>query len=282
MFLNEVRVLRTMYDYTSDLIINMDETPMYFDIVPERTVTKKGVREVRVRSSGAEKKRLMVTLSCAGNGKMLPALAIFKGKRKLKFRCPEDVHVVVQKKGWMDSELMICWFKGIILPYTEGRKSILVIDSFSAHISDEFLDMAKANNVDVVIIPGGCTSKIQPLDVCLNKPFKSVLRNEWLNYIESLVEVDPNPSKLVTPTKQIICDWIKGGLYYLQSKQCMMKKSFLVCGITNALDGSENQLIRCSKELPDLQLPYNDAESDDDPFQDCNDSDSDDDDEWSE
>ncbi len=45
----------------------------------------------------------------------------------------------------------------------------------------------------------------------------------------------------------------------------MVKKWFLVCGITNAMDGSENHLIRCGRELPDIQIPYCDEE-DDDPF----------------
>ena len=82
-----------------NLIINMDETPMFFDMVPEQMISKKGVKKVRVRSSGAQKKKLTVTLTCTGDGRMLPALAIFKGKRKLKFKPPEYVHVAVQKKG---------------------------------------------------------------------------------------------------------------------------------------------------------------------------------------
>lgn len=266
-FLNEVRVLRSVNNYPINLIINMDETPMFFDMVPEQTISKKGVKEVRVHSSGAQKKKLTVTLTCTGDGRMLPALVIFKGKRKLKFKTPEYVHVAVQKKGWMDSELMVRWLRGIVLPYTEKRKALLVIDSFSAHMTEEFIDEAKANNIDVAIIPGGCTSKIQPLDVCLNKPFKSVLRNKWLEYIESLVEHDPNPSRLITPTKQLCTEWIKAGLDLLKEKEEMVKKSFLVCGITNALDGSENDFIRCAKELPTLQVPYID-ESNDDPFQD--------------
>ena len=125
--MNEIRVLRTIYDYPTDLIINMDETPMFFDMVPECTVSKKGVKEVHVRSSGEEKKRLTVALTCTGNGKMLPALAIFKGKRKLKFKTPANVCVVVQQKGWMDTELMERWLKGIILPHTQKRKALLVI-----------------------------------------------------------------------------------------------------------------------------------------------------------
>ena len=55
-FINEVRVLRKLHNYPLNLIINMDETPMYMDMVPENTISKKGVKEVRVRSSGSEKK----------------------------------------------------------------------------------------------------------------------------------------------------------------------------------------------------------------------------------
>ena len=68
---------------------------------------------------------------------------------------------------------MVQWLRGIVLPYTGKRRALLVIDSFSAHatVTEEFIDEAYAKNIDVAIIPGGCTSKIQPLDVCLNKPF---------------------------------------------------------------------------------------------------------------
>ncbi len=267
-FLNEVRILRTCHSYSPDMIINMDETPMYFDMLPEHTVSKKGVKEVRVRSSGAEKKRLTVVLTCAGDGLTFPALAIFKGKRKLKFRCPEDVHVTVQQKGWMDSELMLRWFKAVILPYTKAKqkRALLIIDSFSAHESSEFLSLAKANNVDISIIPGGCTSKVQPLDVCINKPFKSVLRRHWTEHIDTMVATNPNLTKLTTASKETICHWIKAGLDYLKQNNAIVKKSFLVCGITNALDGSENSMIHCAKELPNIQLPYVD-ESIDDIFQ---------------
>ncbi len=80
------------------------------------------------------------------------------------------------------------------------------------------------------------------------------------------VDSDPNPLKLKTPSKQICAQWIKDGLEYFKEKEAMVKKSFLICGITNDLDGSENSFINCAKELPTLQVPYID-ESNDDPFQ---------------
>ena len=114
------------------------------------------------------RRRLTIALACTSEREMLPALAIFKGKQKLKFKGPNNVMATVQAKGWMDFKLMLRWFKRVVLPYTQGRRALLVIDSFSAHESEDFLKEAKSKNVDISIIPGGCPSKIQLLDVCLN------------------------------------------------------------------------------------------------------------------
>ena len=63
----------------------------------------------------------------------------------------------------MNADLMLRWFKAIVLPYTKGRRTLLIIDSFSAHEDQDFISEANIKNVDVLLIPGGCTSKVQPL-----------------------------------------------------------------------------------------------------------------------
>ena len=74
-------------------------------------------------------------------------------------------------------------------------------------------------------------------------------------------------------TKQQIVEWVVQSSDTLGSKEEVIKKSFLVCGISNALDGTQNNLIRCSKELPDMRVAYGvtvddggASESGDDPF----------------
>ena len=38
-------------------------------------------------------------------------------------------------------------------------------------------------NTDIAVIPGGLTSIVQPLDVCLNRPFKDHLRSKWFEWV---------------------------------------------------------------------------------------------------
>ena len=47
---------------------------------------------------------------------------------------------------------------------------------FRAHLLGKVKDTLKENKTYQAVIPGGCTSMLQPLDVCLNKPFKVNMR----------------------------------------------------------------------------------------------------------
>ena len=64
--------------YPLSLIGSMDETPVFFDMVPSKCIAAKGTKECVVRTSDGERKHLTVVLSVMGDGKMLPTLIIFK------------------------------------------------------------------------------------------------------------------------------------------------------------------------------------------------------------
>ena len=49
----------------------------------------------------------------------------------------------------------------------------------------------KKGKCDTVVISGGCTTVVQPLDVSLNKPFKDHVGVEWLSFMQkSVMELD--------------------------------------------------------------------------------------------
>ena len=85
-------------DFPYDLIANMDETPAYFDIVPSKTVDKKGKKKIIVRITKSEKRHITAVLSCIATGDMLPPLIIFIGTTT---RCIASV----TRKKWSGSNV---------------------------------------------------------------------------------------------------------------------------------------------------------------------------------
>ena len=199
-----------------------------------------------MRSTGAEKRRLTIILACTAAGNMLPPMIMFKGKRALKnLRIPPGVVVELQQKGWNDASLTLVWIHKVLLRYTKRQHALLVWDTFTGHMTEQVAEKLRNNNVTVAVIPGGCTGKIQPFDVCLNKPFKCYCRSQWIEYMQKQVATQDPGARPKTASKQ-----------HLGSKREMVAKSFLVCGISNALDGSQNNMIRCAKELPVMMIAY--------------------------
>ena len=215
----------------------------------------KGGEVVIVCTTGAEKIHLSVVLSCSVSGTLLLHVIIFKGKRELKdiVVLPGFI-VIVQENGWMVEKLTLRFIKEIWM-HNMGSDSLLVWDSFCSHITEAVIKELHKHNVRPEVIPGGCTSKAQPLDVSLNKPFKGVLRTCWVEYIANQVDSSSADQRIKTAPKQVVMDWIVRAWNYLRMQQDMICKTFLVTGITNALDFSQDDIYH--QMLPLLLLDLN-------------------------
>ena len=56
------------------------------------------------------------------------------------------------------------------------ENSLLTFDAFTGDKTDEIQGKLIEKNTDILMLPPGCTSKCQPVDVCINKPFKAILK----------------------------------------------------------------------------------------------------------
>ena len=137
----------------------MDETPLFFDVVPMKVIDKKGKRSVVVRTTGNQKRHLAVVLTIPADGVVLPALAIFKGKLQPKFD-KVGIFIQAQEKAWIDETMMLEWIDLVWEPATERSQALLILDLFSAHTTPAVKQRLKEINTVPVVIPGGCTSKI--------------------------------------------------------------------------------------------------------------------------
>ena len=269
-----MKTLRECHHFPDDLIINMDETPIFFDMHRPSTINKKGAREVRVQGTKGGKKRVTFVVGCSASGCMLKPMVIVKGKtdrmiRKLKYS-KNEVCIVPQEKAWMDHVVMKVWIKEVLIKYTKRKHCLLVFDPFRAHLTDDVAIALRTANATTVVIPGGCTSKIQPVDVSLNLPIKDIARGQFEEYLMQATS-ECSTSCTPAPTTADIVQWIVKANTTLNTNNGSIKKAFKVCGISNNLDGSENHLIRCAKELPEFCIPYaacSDSESDEDIFDD--------------
>jgi hypothetical protein len=79
----------------------------------------------------------------------------------------------------MTSELMEDWL-GCVWEHWPGVLSkpwsMLAMNAFPGHLSDRIRNRLKNKNTDLVIIPSGMTSQLQPPDASINKHY-----NSWMN-----------------------------------------------------------------------------------------------------
>ena len=185
----------------------------------------------------------------------------------------------------MDHKLMQVYLDEVWHPFIKRRaeelglpaKSLFVMDSFSAHLTDDVTENFQKNNCTLAIIPGGCTSKVQPLDVSINKPFKQILKTKWSHYMKSKVDTLDSQAltakaKIPTVMKQELVQWIATAWEILSEQKDLIKKSFTATGVIAAGDRVKADLVMSKayeKAVQDLMEELNTeaVESEDqDPF----------------
>jgi hypothetical protein len=62
--------------------------------------------------------------------------------------------------------------------------NLLIPDSFNGHLSSAFKQPAMQEKIPIAVIPGGFTKDFQPLDLAVNRLFKSHFRRIWARWIE--------------------------------------------------------------------------------------------------
>ena len=135
-FIMTTRKFHRSNNYPLSLISNMDETPLWLDMLGETTITRRGERSVPLRTTGHEKGRLTVVLSAMADGKKLKPYVVFKGVRGIPEMNTNGVVVALSKNGWINEELTKDWVKRVWGSLNFGRW-LLVWDAYWCHITTE-------------------------------------------------------------------------------------------------------------------------------------------------
>jgi len=100
-------------------IYAMDETAVWFDMMPQTTANDKGAKSISVKTTGHEKSCCTVILTANGSGKKLkPYVVFFRGSRKLK-QMNENGRVsgviaTTSVNGWINDDLTVGYLQRII------------------------------------------------------------------------------------------------------------------------------------------------------------------------
>ena len=198
-FLERISSARIHGAIPDSMVINFDHTQCLMLPSSKCTFNPKGATSVPI-SFTDDKRGVSVVLGCSMTGDKLPMQAIYKGKtaRSTPHSHPclehrDDVLLTSNLRGWANETTTIEYLQKAIVPYFIKKRQELglesdhpglaVYDQFRGQITEEVLRSFEEANITVVLVPGGWTSHLQPLDLTVMANFKRSIKlsfGEWL------------------------------------------------------------------------------------------------------
>lgn len=172
--------------YRLSNICNMDQTPLPFEYLSGQTYNTTGEKTIWIKGSKQsswDKRQATVQLTVFADGVARVKPLIFYrelgvGAGVIEEMKEYDSRVVVKfnPTTYANSENIIQWLDEQVIPVLDEQPTLMVLDLFGGHKTDDVLDTLLAHDITLSLIPGGCTGLIQPLDVSINRPFKDILK----------------------------------------------------------------------------------------------------------
>ncbi|POM67233.1 LOW QUALITY PROTEIN: Hypothetical protein PHPALM_16802 [Phytophthora palmivora] len=218
-FSREVRQMMQALGVTT--VFNADQTAVFFEYLPARTLSKKGAKTVWVRCGGESKERATVMLLADSNGKKMAPFVVCKtgpsrhqDTREKTLAFVMVLAIVFGRRSTRSrkTRLSKCIATRKLLRFHfEGRENpavpiLLLWNDFSGHWTKEVTDYAASINVVLMKVPPSATAVCQPADMAWNPPFKQWQHGYWDHLKGRVPDV---AFKLVPPDREVISNWIE-------------------------------------------------------------------------
>lgn len=181
-------------------IYNMDETGLFFCLLPRYSILlpSEDLTSVRGKKASKERVSLIVCANSTGSHK-LPCTMIGKAKTPAcivgkKWPLP----YFSQKNSWVDGETFNKWFNQVFVPAVRPQTSdpiLLLLDNAPGHQTS-----FERNGISVRFFPPNCTSWKQPCDMgiiaALKKYYKYLILKEILDFHDLSIETKEKLSSL--------------------------------------------------------------------------------------
>ena len=271
-FLDDVVTTVEMEEIPPELIFNWDQTGIKLVPSTSWSMEQKGVKRVEV--AGQNDKRQVTAVICGTiQGDLLPLQIIYKGKTDCchpKYTFPPGWHITHSPNHWSTEITMLEYIGHIIIPYVENIRQMLynemtpgliIMDNFKGQITEKVNDLLEENHLHVCLLPPNTTDLLQPMDISVNKPVKSFLKDKFSQwYAKQLLQQCEDQSHVplsdislepidmsMAVMKNISAKWFMKAAEYIADNPQFIVNGFVKAGIRRALDG-----ITSDDELDDL------------------------------
>lgn len=258
--------------YGAARVFNMDEMPGR--VVPRSVKTlhdKKRTKSEAMHAGGNERKSITTVVTVAANGTKLPLVFVVKGKT---VRCGADVraavrrpHIVYQSpSGWMNHELMVQYYRDVILPHTHGEACALLMDDFGAHWKDEAIEAACDANVQLLDVPAGRTFDTQPLDVGVNNILQNAKSAFWAASIANGEKI--SDAHIVQSLQQAYAGSVsRAAVQSAWMRACGLKYDDIISSqhlVARRVDAAVQSIDQLVRGVAEFAAPYMELERSDD------------------
>lgn len=170
--------------YNPDDIFNMDETGLFYKVLPEKTLTFRGEK----CSGGKRAKERLTVIICSnmsGTEKM-PLLVIGKSQNPRCLRNVRSLPVTYKanKRAWITGELFEKWLLSFDSKMRRLKRNVLLfIDNCPAHVHNIKLIATR-----LIFFPANTTSVLQPCDQGIIYAFKQQYRKRIVRHLLHCME----------------------------------------------------------------------------------------------
>ncbi|XP_055521441.1 pogo transposable element with ZNF domain isoform X3 [Leucoraja erinacea] len=215
------------------MVANMDEIPIFLD--PESLNRPDGALG-GLGLSGTGQPQFVVVFTILADGCLLPTMVFSRGGLPAWLKVPRDILLEVKSGGHSPEDILRLWLAKVwrghvaVEAAAQRCRSVLLLDSFRQHTSDGFIeDLSHCNSLPLVI-PSGCSSRVQPLDMCISQTFKNFLQKRWGEYLaEAKCHRDVYGDVL-----QSLLNWVAEAAEFVGSNAELVQQSFLVASVLAA------------------------------------------------
>jgi len=242
----EIAVEHPVGRYSLSNICNLDETPIPFEYLEGKTYDQRGAKTVWVKESrsGWDKRQASLVLCVFADGiSRIPPMIIFRGTGARlgaeKLRYHAGVLIEFNATAYMNDTLFAKYITNYLVPALGGRPTLFALDLMGSHKTPAVLELFRSNNITPSLIPAGCTSLVQPLDVSINKPFKDLMRDytdQKIFECESAADFE----KWTIGDRRVMTTHYVGEAYaqFHAEKANVIVSSFRKLGLSLPVDGS--------------------------------------------